>query len=222
MKLYLILLSILVIISCSKDKSTNPDDSQITPVYVTVAGHIEDGQYYAEPNIYPEYRDKLIAFAELIKSYNIPFNLQIDYEFFMGANNCETEEMMAETGGTNVIDYLAENYDFEIDPHQGGGWEEGQENYADVRFLGGMVTDHITDTAGGVVWNLQEQYERFDNGESGWQYPDFTWFPQILTLGVHSNHHNGDFSNDDLTSGIWKPQGFDNKFLIHDENASMI
>ncbi len=197
-------------------------ETAITPIYVTVAGHIEDGEYYAVPEIYPQYRAKLLDFADLIQSYDIPFNLQVDYEFFMGAHNCETAAMKAETENTNVIDYLAKYCNFEIDAHQGGGWEEGAENYADVRRLGEMVTSKITETAGGVVWNWQPQYERFSNGEQGLQYPDFTWSPEILTLGVHYLHHESDFSKDDLTSGVWKPRGFDDQFLIHDETASMV
>ncbi len=220
--LFFCLFSAVLLLFCQKDNSVEPESSNTTPIYVTVAGHIEDGEYYAVCEKYPEFRQKLLDFADLIKSYGIPFNLQIDYEFFVGANNCETPDMMVKTANTNVIDYLAKHYDFEIDPHKGGGFEEGQDNYADVRYVGGQVTSLITETAGGIVWNEQAQYERFDSGESGWQYPDFTWYPKILSLGVHFDHHNSDFSNDDLTSGIWKPKGFDDEFLIHDESARMI
>jgi hypothetical protein len=200
----------------------NKKASTITPVYVTIAGHIEDGKYYAECDTYPDFRELLLAFAELIESYEIPFNLQIDYEFFMGSLNCETPAMQEKTNDTNVIDYLAKNYHWEIDPHQGGGWEDEPENYADVRYLGEQVTAEITDTAGGIVWDEVEQYERFNYGEQGELYPEFTWHPDILTLGVHTNHHKGNFSLDDLTSGVWRPKGFGDDFLTHDESSSMV
>ncbi|MBD3191697.1 MAG: hypothetical protein GF308_13700 [Candidatus Heimdallarchaeota archaeon] len=200
-----------------KKSSTN------TPVYVTLAGHIEDGEYYSVCKFYPQYRNMLLEFAELLKSYYVPFNLQIDYAFFEGAASCETPAMQEETNGTNTIDYLAKYCNFEIDPHQGGGWEEpGENNYADVRYLGGEVTTEITETAGGVVWDQEEQFTRFNEGESGYLHPEFTWYPEILTMGVHTNHHLGDFSLDDLTAGIWKPKGFGDDFFTHDEEASMV
>lgn len=197
--------------------------STITPVYITIAGHIEDGKYYADCKEYPNYREMVLDFAELLKNYNVPFNLQIDYEFFMGAKNCETPTMQEETNNTNVIDYLAKFYDIEIDPHKGGGWEDpGEDNYADVRYLGEQVTIEITETAGGIVWDKEEQFTRFNNGEPGYLHPGFTWYPEILTLGVHTKHHLSNFSLDDTTSGIWKPKGFGDDFLIHDESASMV
>ncbi|MBS3767118.1 MAG: hypothetical protein KGY75_03215 [Candidatus Cloacimonetes bacterium] len=214
---------ILIIFSCDSNNSVEPEAEEITPIYVTVAGHIESGSYYAEPNIYAEYREKLLDFIAILQDYDIPFNLQIAYPFLKGAKDCETSDMMEETENTNLVDYLAKYCNVEIDAHKGGGWEgEGDDNYADVRYIGGLVTDEITETVGGVIWNSQDQYERFGNGETGELYPFFIWYPEILTLGVHFDHHNSDFSNDDLTSGIWKPKRFDDEFLIHDEDASMV
>jgi hypothetical protein len=199
-----------------KNTSTN------TPIYVTIAGHVENGDYYSNENVYPNYRKKLLDFADLIRSYNLPFNLQIDYNFFLGALTCETTKMQEITNNTNIIDYLARWYNFEIDPHKDGGWEEETQLYADVRYIGGQITSEISENVGGIVWNQEEQFTRLANGEQGELYPDFTWYPEILTLGVHSAHHLGYFSNDDSTSGIWKPKGFGDDFHIHDESASMI
>ena len=211
---------------------TPPDDVEetlnetitppLTPVYVTLAGHIEQGKWYSDCKNYPGYRDKLRAFAELMKEQDVPFNMQVDYELFQGVVDCDTPEMMAETGGVNTFEYLATACDFEFDPHQGGGWEFTPENYADVRFMGGKATDKITETVGGVVWNQQAQFDRFTKGEKGVIHKNFTWFPQILTLGVHADHHQGDFSLDDLTGGVWIPKGFDADFLTHDPQGTMV
>ena len=219
----MITISLIAFIAGCSD-STGGDDpaGEITLIYVTFAGHIEDGAYYAECSLYPQYRDKLLVFADFIDSCGIPFNLQIDYELLVGASRCETPGMMAETGSTNVIDYIAKSYDFRIDPHKGGGFEEGDDNYADVRYIGGQVTGEITENAGGIVWDDEEQFDRFDGGEPGWQYPGFVWYPEILTVGVHNHHHLGDFSLDDMTSGVWKPADFGGDFRTHDADNRMI
>jgi hypothetical protein len=210
----------------SRDLRSQGEDSQINSssvVYVTISGHIEDGKYYADCNKYPEYRQKLLDFAEIIKKYEVPFNLQLDMEFLVGVDNCSTKQMRDQTDGKNVINYLVDKYDFEIDPHKGGGWEEpGENNYADVHLQASKVTEHVTDTAGGVVWDQVEQFERFVNGEKGVENPNYVWEPKILTMGVHTKHHLSDFSLDDNTGGVWQPKGFGDDFWTHDPDAEFI
>jgi len=200
-------LTSLTMTTCKKStvKSESTDNSY-PPVYVTIAGHIEDEAAYAQCNTYSSYREKLLTFAETFASTGASFNLQIEYEFFLGVTRCETEAMKSETNGCNVIDYLATHYSFEIDPHQEGGVEEGQDNYADVRFLGGTITDSISENVGGLVWDDPQQFARLAQGESGLIYTDSTWYPEVLTLAVSGDHHYGDFSRDDIASGIWKTE----------------
>jgi len=210
---------------CEKKPATparTGEDSVIPPVYITLAGHIEDVPIYTNCKAYPNYRTKLLQFAEVILGTGAAFNLQIEYEFFTGASECETESMKSNTGGRNVIDYLASEYGFQIDPHQEGGWEEGADNYADIRFFGNTVTPAISENVGGLVWNDAEQFTRLSEGETGRLYPDFTWEPEVLTLAVSLKHHLGDFSMDDSSSGIWKPKGADEDFWVHDPNGSIV
>ncbi len=216
-------LIILTMTVCKKTsiESESMDDS-IPPIYVTIAGHIEDVAVYAQCNTYSSYREKLLTFTETFASTGASFNLQIEYEFFLGVTRCETETMKVETNGKNVIDYLASHYGFEIDPHQEGGVEEGQDNYADVRFLGGTITDSISENVGGLVWDDPQQFTRLAQGEPGWIYPDFTWYPEVLTLAVSKDHHYGDFSRDDIASGIWKPKGANDNFWVHNAEERMV
>ncbi|MBT3337940.1 MAG: hypothetical protein HN855_03610 [Anaerolineae bacterium] len=247
----MIFLSILVIVqlACSLSKITNSTDDDVAigapptqgandseeteaemqtesvsvpPAYITIAGHIEDVPVYAKCDEYPDFRDKLLLFAETFSKTGAAFNLQIEYEFFMGASRCETDEMRATTDGLNVIDYLATHYGFEIDAHQEGGLEVGQDNYADIRFLGETVTPNISENVGGMIWNAPAQFKQLNQGEPGWIYPDFTWFPEILTLAVSRDHHQGDFSKDDIASGIWIPQGANQNFWVHNPNGRMV
>ncbi len=208
------------------DDATAGDDDDVTPadspVYVTVAGHLEDNEVYANCDAWPEFREELLVFADLIAASGVSFNLQIEYEFLLGAYDCETPDLTATTDGRNVVDYLAVQYGFEIDAHQEGGWEEGQDNYADVRHLGGLVTGGISEVVGGFKWDDTHQFDELHGGEQGWLYPEFTWFPEILSLGVHTLHHEGNFDHDDLTSGVWIPAGGDTDFLTHEPANRMV
>ena len=104
-------------ISCNTSTTKDSEEETITPVFVTVAGHIEDSLIYTDCVEYDDYRSKLITFANTISDANVAFNLQVSYEWFVGVSNCETEDMKALTDGKNIIDYLVESHDFEIDVH---------------------------------------------------------------------------------------------------------
>lgn len=193
------------------------------PVYVTIALHIEDVPVYANCRSYPDFRQRLLQFAQAIAPYEAAINLQVEYEFLMGINNCDVPALQNETQGQNVLDYLASRYGYEIDAHQEGGWDiEGRDNYADIRFLAGQNTGAISETMGGLVWDDPDQWERLAAGEQAQLYPDFIWHPQVLTLAVSSTHHRGDFSNDDTVSGVWRPAGAGNDFWQHDPQGSII
>jgi len=213
--------------------TTEAAPASTPPVYVTVAGHIEDVPIYTNCDAYPDFRQKLLLFAETIAPTGAAVNLQVEYEFLQGVSQCESDAMQAATDGQNVLDYLVSHYGYEIDPHQEGGWEEGADgdeqrplhpadNYADVRFLGGQVTPSISENVGGLVWDDAEQFARLSQGEQGWIYPDFTWRPKILSLAVSGDHHLGDFSRDDLASGVWMPTGAGQDFWAHDPDGSLV
>ncbi len=209
----------------AKKPSTTPiaNDRSIHPIYVTVALHIEDTPVYANCQAYPDFRQKLLQFAEAMAPYEAAINLQIEYEFFMGVSRCETAAMQSTTQGKNVLDFLAEHYGYEIDAHQEGGWDkDGRDNYADIRYLGGQVSAAISENAGGLVWDDAEQWETLTRGERGLLYPDFTWTPEVLTLAVSSQHHLGDFTDDDIASGVWIPKGTGEDFWVHDPNGPLV
>lgn len=199
------------------------DDASIPPIYVTIALHIEDVPVYANCDAFPDFRQKLLAFAEAMAPYDIPINLQTDYEFLVGVNRCETLTIQAETNGQNILDYLASEYGYEIDPHQEGGWDiEGQDNYADIRHLLGQLTSAASENVGGLVWDDPAQWRALADGEVGLRNPAFTWNPVAVTLAVGSEHHLGDFSDDDYASGVWRPRGAGSRFWEHDPGGAMV
>jgi hypothetical protein len=206
----------------SPAEESTATSGKVSPVYVTIAGHIEDTPVYARCDAYPDFRAKLLAFAQAVAPTGAAVNMQIEYEFLLGASRCETDELRATTDGRNVVDYLVTRYGFEIDAHQEGGWEEGQDNYADIRHLGGTVTPSMSDNVGGLVWDSPAQFARLAQGEQGRIYADFTWFPEVLTLAVSHDHHLGDFSRDDIASGVWIPRGANTDFWVHDSKGRMV
>jgi hypothetical protein len=197
-------------------------ETQQTPIYVTFAGHIEDSLAYTECSYYTQKRAELIDFAEILYSQEIPFNLQASYEWFTGVQNCETAELLSTTNGMNVMDYLHENLNVEIDVHQEGGSEDdvsSGNNLADIRYLAGQVTEYVTETTG-FQWDNQEQFERLNGGEPGRLNPDFVWYPEILAGGVSVRHTDGDFFDDMTAIGVWIPEGFnETEFFRHNRNG---
>jgi hypothetical protein len=192
----------------------------LTPVYVTLVGHVEDHDSLWLCPKWTETRDGLLAWAELIAPYTDTFNLQIDYPFIAAMEGCELPEMRAETGGENVLRYLESAYGWEFDPHQEGGYEgvdETPDDYADIHWVLSKVVDHPTDTVGGFIWNDADQLSRYEEGYATGRIHDHSWTPQLLSMAVHFNHHRSDFSKDNHTSGIWHPAGHtEADFNTHD------
>ena len=136
-KTFLTILAATLCVSCNEKASSDTGSTSITPVFVTVAGHIEDSLIYTDCVEYDGYRAKLLTFANAITAADVEFNLQVSYEWFVGVSTCETEEMKAQTNGKNIIDYLVENHNFEIDVHQEGASLEhatSGNNFADIRW----------------------------------------------------------------------------------------
>jgi hypothetical protein len=194
-----------------------------TPIFVTLAGHLEPSDAYVECSVgFPKARQSLLEFAQAIQQTPVRVNLQIDRTFLEGVRDCETTVMRAETNGENVLEHLVQTFDFELDAHVEGGFEKEGENYADIRSLLGSLTDAVTETVGGWRWDSDAQFDALDQGQTGLLFPGFTWLPQVLTLGVSTMHHTGNFQTDDLTSGVWIPLGANDAFLKHNPAGRMV
>jgi len=219
-----IMVSGLFVLACgsSDEGETTSTPTTKTPVYVTVAGHIEDSVAYTDCRVYGPKRAQLLDFAAALEGTSVAFNLQVSYEWFMGASQCETAALKATTSGLNVIDYLVEHHGFEIDIHQEGASTldaSSGNNFADIRYLGGQVTPHMTETTG-FQWDNPAQYAALQAGETGLLHPEFTWKPEILIGGPSVDHTDGDFSRDMTSVGVWIPSGFSEAaFHSHDVDA---
>ncbi len=198
------------------------------PVYVTVAGHIEDDPiYHQDCGRYAEVRGALVQLGASLEGTGVRFHLQASYEWFLGAQLCEDDALRATTDGLNVLDYLATTHGFAIDAHQEGASVEEAEsgnNFADIRFLGGEVTTHMSETTG-FQWDNPRQYAALQAGEQGLLHPEYTWRPEVLAGGVSMDHTDGDFTGDMTSVGVWIPSDFsEERFHEHDtsDDARMV
>ena len=213
-------------VTADDDDAADDDDSAphpVTPVYVTVAGHIEDLLAYMDCPYYDGKRAALLDFADVVSASGVAFNLQVSYEWFVGVNQCETPEMMAATDGMNVIDYLVQTHGFEIDIHQEGAsvlHASSGNNFADIRYMGGQVTSAMSETTG-FQWDNPAQYAGLQAGEQGLLHPVYVFVPEILAGGASVDHVEGDFSRDMTSIGVWIPSDFtEADFHVHDTSAS--
>jgi len=224
MKFRIIFLFFLFACASGEPAPAEPIETSDT-VYVTYGGHIEDlDVYWKDCAYYEERRNKLLDVADLVQRYSVTFNLQVEYDFLRGVLECETEEMQMNTDGENILHYLATRYDFEIDVHQEGAWDwepDSMDNWADAHYLGTQVTPLISDVTG-LVWNYPDQFIQLNAGQQGRLHSGYTWSPMIIGSAVGYNHHLKDFSDDDVSSGVWKPKGTNEDFYVHDDNMRMV
>ena len=123
--------------------------------------------------------------------------------------------------------HLVHPLGFALDANQEGASIEEAEsgnNFADIRFLGGEVTTHMSETTG-FQWDNPRQYAALQAGEQGLLHPEFTWRPEVLAGGVSMDHTDGDFTGDMTSVGVWIPSDFsEERFHEHDtsDDARMV
>ena len=211
-----------ILLSCLCTALVGACTSEPPPIYVTVAGHLEDDPRYTDCDAYRPLPQKLIGFADTLAPHDIPFRLQASYEWFTGTRLCEDAPAQELTGGMTSAEYLATQYGFAIDTHQEGASLDDAtsgNNFADIRWAGEQVTTQMSEVTG-FQWNNPSQYASLQAGESGLLHPEYTWKPEILAGGVSMEHTDGDFTEDMDALGIWIPSGFDEaSFFQHDERS---
>jgi pimeloyl-ACP methyl ester carboxylesterase len=216
--------------------SSGPATEEITPVFVTVGTHLEeklplpcgencDNRCRAE---YERYRSNLITYADLFLDYGVEWNLQTNYEFLRLTDMCETDELReATTEGKSILTYLLEDKGAMIDTH---AHTHSGDNYADVKHqlcLHG-IPDSMLTVVGGCAVGDMEQFESFEAGLRGEDFPDVVWYPLMYTFPAIPGHN---IRGEDFTSGLWKPGGFDwnplegrygDLYYTHDESKRMV
>ncbi|HDI11376.1 MAG TPA: hypothetical protein ENF77_03505, partial [Candidatus Acetothermia bacterium] len=80
------------------------------PIYVTVVMHTEDPptnpDFTRDREIYLQWRDALVEFAELLHRYGAAFDYQCEWTFPAAAATYDKGDVTANTEGLNVLKYL--------------------------------------------------------------------------------------------------------------------
>ena len=97
-----------VMAACSGDGAEQHDADTVTrpppPIFLTVAGHIEDHAMYTNCSDYRLFRERPLDFPELVHARGVSLRLPASYEWFRGAALCEDAAVMASTAGVSSLD----------------------------------------------------------------------------------------------------------------------
>jgi len=197
------------------------------PIYVSVYSHNEDSWEGLVNTAakYRSYRAGLVERADLLRSYDIPWDWQSDQPVIEAMiENEDDVDLLAATDGQNVLQYLESN-GASIDPHA------HTNNYADIAYLverlgiqaSGVIGGTVVNECGGNVlgfYDLAGWHKNVDIQDDGYvhgeDYPDALWKPTVL-----SDPGMGGHWFDDWSSGVWLP-GDAEDFFVHDPNNEIV
>ncbi len=183
----------------------------ITPVYVVLFTHIEDGTPAAgigTPQARLQYvntRNGMIEMAKLAKRHSVQWVFQPDWKILLACLEYEDSLLRANTNGKNLLRYLSEDMGVAVDPHS---HEKQGYNYTDVAHLLDSLGVGGSTVIGGHVWDPSlpqfQNWDRFRAPVPGSRFPWASWRGDILMGSGTPNH-----VNDPCPSGIWRPRDRD-------------
>lgn len=215
MKLFkLLVLSSLILSACGTTPADGPSEDEATSerlsseypaIYVSVFTHAEQKNSYTpdfseDEDAFWEQRQLVIDFAQMLYEKGVAYDYQSDWNFLEAA--LKYDNGTEETNGKNFLQYLSEDLNVSIDPHNHMG--QSEYNYADVAYLISELGVEPSGVVGGYLVLPLESSVLEDLWEpvQGNVY-DYTWTPEIL-WGGGTQGHIGDESLE--VSGIWRPQ----------------
>lgn len=203
------------LIGLQSSDSQDPADSTVqsgpTPVYISVVIHFEES-FPQDAETFARARQELIDFAVFCNKNDITYNFQPDWAFMASMQKNETPEMLASTGGKNILLYLVEDLKQEVDPHS----HEHEYNYADVAYLIDSFGVKPSNIGGGLISYPADkcQLDRFLQPFQGNVY-DFKWKADYIWGGGTGGH-----IDEPLVSGIWWPKSTD-EFYVNADGATI-
>jgi hypothetical protein len=206
----LLLVAVLLVTLVSSCRQDSPPETP-QPVYVVLFTHVEDNTpagILGTPDCRTNYlnlRERLIEMANLARSLGVRWSFEPDWKFLEAARLYEDAEVMAASGGINVLRHLRDNLGAAIDPHS---HENYGYNYTDVAFLLELLGVGGSTVIGGHIWDPSlpqfQKWDRFRQPVFGLKYPAAVWRGDILMGSGTPNH-----VNDPVVSGIWRPRDRD-------------
>ncbi|MBN2543378.1 T9SS type A sorting domain-containing protein [bacterium] len=186
------------------------------PIYVSVVSHSEEPpgtpDYGDNPVAFAANRAALLAFSNMLFRNQIRLNWQSEWNFARGV---ALHDDGSGTGGLNIVRYMHDSLNFEIDPHA----HESRYNYADVaHFIEDLGVTPTTTVGGFIAWPCTASvYDHFLAPIEADSFPGYFWTPRILWGGATSHHVDEETLK---VSGIWKPRAACD-FLTHDDAAPL-
>lgn len=170
---------------------------------------------YQELEVFTKLRALGKELADTIRIKKAKWNWQSDWAFLDGIRRYDKGE--PSTNNKNFARWLVEDNDgrIEADAHA----HQTTYNYADVYYLLDSLGAKPSKVVGGFTWNYTMGERKLLNqpgydwtvftktGLQGWQYPNFTWKPEVLWGGAGFNRRTmkTDHNSDVSTIGIWRP-----------------
>ncbi|MBF0430198.1 MAG: hypothetical protein HQK83_02880 [Fibrobacteria bacterium] len=219
----------------SKDYNNADIDSitfhkKLTPVYVTFYSHNEEDGYWkgllTNEEAYREYRADLIKRIKIFHEYGIPLNWESDHPVLRAVAAFDKGDLLQETGGKNVVKWMAEDMGIIIDPHG----HLSTYNHADLAYLieqlgatpskviGGFAVFQCGESKGELSlmdWERGVNLDK-DGNIRGRIYTDYIWRPLITGQPAMIGH-----TRDDFSSGVWRP-GSSQDFMQHQAEGRYI
>ncbi len=203
----------------------SPSPSTGSAVQVAIFTHNEDWHHPAYPNFatdkagYQTFRSSLLEFAREMKSRQLSWNWQSDWNFLNAVILYEVEQrdasLLAQTDGKNIVAYLRDQ-GVEIDPHS---HENDGYNYADVAYLITRTGVTPAPVVGGHIYDSTESgyqnWPRFAAGLKGSRYPDYTFQPRLLAAAGSGSHRR-----DPVVTGMWRPAS-PTQFFTHSASGAL-
>ena len=169
------------------------------PIYACYVTHIESSGKIQDLEDYRVDRGVLLELAKAITNNGAAYDFQSDWTFLSEVGTYDTEPIVIDTDGKNLIRYFHENLGVSIDPHS----HETSFNIADVAYMIEELGVTPTDVVGGFIYGPADDsdWERFRHPISGLKFPSYSWTGSLL-WGGSTRGHTG---NDDRSSGLWLP-----------------
>lgn len=184
-------------------------------IFASVITHIEEPgpqapNFVDNESAFWEWREGILQFATMLHDRGVAYNFQSDWNFLLAIQT--HDHGTDSTNGKNLIKYLKEDLDAEIDPHAHGRTH----NYADVAYLISQLGVEPSHLVGGyLVFPTDEsELEKLWSPMTG-KYYDYTWQADTLWGGGSPNH-----IQDYTISGVWKPKDAEH-FIEHSEQAPL-
>jgi len=207
-----ITLSLLVCFIALNIKSQTPPK-----LYIQFVSHNEDNIGYKDNiNQYLAARNNLKSVAQGFQTRNVKWNLGSDYSMLFAALKYDTNSVIVNTAGKNILKYLKEDYGVECDPHS----HESKYNYGTIAYLHSQLGFTPSNNMSGFLWNTTQNgnwWYDYQNGSVSDSVPSYTWNPDVM-WGAATPQHTLDLEN----WGLWKPKDVASFTTVHTPSNTLI